>query len=297
VKRDCILLTAAFLLLANMTTPALALGEFDRHFEIGKDFFDRQQYKLAVPEFSAAIEAAKENAKLKAKALVERGTAYSELTKYDLALKDLGDAIALNPSSALAFNNRGVVYLRSDKPELAKSDFDRALSIEPGNRYALVNRAGSLLTMKGKVDVSPTLKWLEQEKWPADFSGNTANFSCHAVVLTLLTMQKSKEKAAFNSLLDTALTRLNRLYWPYPMLQHFKGKLSAEEVLEKAQESTYSLTQAEAFLGLESLFAGQKDEAAKRFDFVSNHGTINSVEYWLVKHFQSQLKEPAKKSK
>jgi hypothetical protein len=39
------------------------------------------------------------------------------------------------------------------------------------------------------------------------------------------------------------------------------------------------------FHGIAQLFYRQKSDSALRFEFVEKHGTINSVEYWLVKAF------------
>lgn len=265
-----------------------ATPEFRRHYELGEDFLQRDQYKLAIPEFDEAIKAEGGKGKDAAAALVQRGTAYSALASYDRALKDLSLALKLDPTNDLGYNNRGAVYLRTQKPEPALADFDKAMQINPKNKYAAVNRAGVFLLLPdpGK-RAAATLRWLETGGWQTDFAG-------HAAILSSLAYLASGDKKNFETLVALSLKKLDRLKWPYSVLKHFQGKADAEAVLEQAQDSTYNLTQAQCFLALEDYFKGRKDGIAARLDFVEKHGTINSVEYWLGKAFLPKLRSPGK---
>ncbi len=72
---------------------------------------------------------------------------------YNLALKDLNTALAIEPASSLLFGERGDLYRSmgynheaddATKKELyahAMSDFDRAVELDPGNADALGGRA------------------------------------------------------------------------------------------------------------------------------------------------------------
>ena len=265
-----------------------ATPEFRRHYELGEDFLERDQYKLAIPEFDEAIKAEGGKGKDAAAALVQRGTAYSALASYDRALKDLSQAVKMDPASDLGYNNRGAVYLRTQKPEAALADFDRAMQINPKNKYAAVNRAGVFLLMTdpGK-RAAATLRWLDAGGWQTDFAGRAA-------ILSSLAYLASGDRKNFDALVALSLKKLDRLKWPYSVLKHFQGKADAEAVLEQAQDSTYNLTQAQCFLALEDYFKGKKDGISARLDFVDKHGTINSVEYWLGKAFLTKLRSPGK---
>ncbi|MBX9941340.1 MAG: tetratricopeptide repeat protein [Candidatus Obscuribacterales bacterium] len=280
-----LLLCLTGLLSASPANQALALNpQFKRHYEIGEDYLQREDFKQAITEFDEAIKIDGGRSKECAKAFRGRGTAYSDLKQYNLALKDLDKAIALDATNDLAFNNRGAVYLRTLKPMEAIKDFNQALILNPGNKYAAVNRAGAyLLTNTPKAGARATAEWLLKGGWRSDFAG-------HAAVLTVLAERAAKDKDAEAKLLQESRSKLDRLKWPYSLIKHWQGKASEEEVLEEAQDSTYNLTQAQCFLGLASFYSGDKDDCLRRMEFVQKHGTVNSVEYWLAKGFIQKVK-------
>ncbi len=71
---------------------------------------------------------------------VNRGSLYSDLQKYELALSDYNKAININPNFALAYYNRGLLYSDQKKYDLALSDYDKAIEINPNYAEAYVNR-------------------------------------------------------------------------------------------------------------------------------------------------------------
>lgn len=257
-------------------TPALAYGDdWQRHYDVGKDFLDRQQYQLAIKEFDLSLKQ-----KITPKALVDRGTCRSEMGKYQEALADLDQAIKLSPDFGLAHVNRGVVYFRMGLADKAINDFDRALVINGKDQYAMVNRAGAYMMLppaKGVVMAQNTEKLLDATNWRIELAG-------HAAVLTALTYNAGKQPEKARALMQKALTKLNRLHWPYPMCKFILGKAKEEDVLEASADSTYDLTQAQAFLAIDSLTKGDKARAREKLTFVTKHGTVNSVEYWLAKY-------------
>lgn len=270
------LATASFLLAAN------ASAEFDRHYEVGKDFLTREQYKLAVDEFTQALKAAPSPA-----ALIDRGTAYSELKNYRAALADLDKALVVAPDSVMGYTVRGVVYLRTFKPEKAIADFDRALAIKPDDKYAVVNRAGAYLMLNDPASqAQQTVKWLDRTGWKSDFAG-------HATVLTCLAYKLSHNNKECETLSLTGLKKLDRLFWPYPVLKYFLGKETVEKVLTHSEDSTYDFAQAQAFLGLDAYSRKDFETAKIKFDFVSKHGVINSVEYWVAKYYLNKIDPPS----
>ncbi len=94
---------SAAVCIATLMPIAQASAEYDRHYAVGKDFLNREQYKLAVDEFTQALRAANS-----ATALVDRGTAYSELKKYDAAINDLNQAIKIDGKRAYELARAGI---------------------------------------------------------------------------------------------------------------------------------------------------------------------------------------------
>ena len=278
--------------LASASSPALAGPEYDRHYELGKDFLQRQEYKLAVQELSLAVGKPASPNQIAA-ALVDRGTAYSEQKNYTAALADLDRAITLDGKSHLAYNNRGAVFYRQGLADRAIADFDRALALDNEDKYAVINRAGAyLLTDRAAKLAINTENWIQSKKWKSDFSAQAA-------VLTILAYLSGGDSARAQALTQTALKSVDKLPWPYAMLSYFAKKANAEAAVESAQDSTYDLMQAQCYLGLDYYFRGKQftDLAREKLTFVTKHGTANSVEYWLGKYYLAKMSPaPAVKS-
>ena len=272
---------AASVCIASMMTTmpmAQASAEYDRHYAVGKDFLNREQYKLAIDEFTQALKASNS-----AIALIDRGTAYSELRKYDAAINDLNQAIKIDSKSPLAHTVRGVVYFRSFKPQQAIADFDRALALNSDDKFAVVNRAGAYLMLDNPgASAKNTNDWLERTQWKSDFAG-------HAACLTVLAFKFSRQHSQAKALSELSLKKLNHLFWPYSVFKFFVGKESQEKLLERAENSTYDLAQCQAFLGLEAYSKGDLAVARDKLTFVSKHGVVNSVEYWLAKFYLNKI--------
>ncbi len=271
---------------AGFCRPVLANAQYQTHYDLGKDFLQRQEYKLAIKELDIAVVQPVTPVEL-AVALVDRGTAYSELKDYKSALRDFDRAIALDGKSHLAYNNRGVVYLRQGLADNAIKNFDAALAIDEEDKYAAVNRAGAYLMTNRAASLAPaTEKWL-QKRWHSDFAAQAA-------VLTVLAYLAGGDKSDADRLTKQSLKALDKLHWPYQMLAHLSGKYGNEKVVESAEDSTYELTQAQCYIGLEAFIKGKAsyDLARDKFDFVVKHGTTNSVEYWIGKYFMAKL-DPA----
>jgi len=195
----CLTLCLALNMIAFLPE-AKASAEFDRHYEVGKDFLRREQYKLAVAELSQALKLTES-----VPALIDRGTAYSELKNYQAALNDLTRAIKLDAKNGLALTVRGVVYFRSYRPELAIKDFDSALAIDGTDKYAVINRAGAYLMLDHpNQPADKTIKWLERSHWNSDFA-------CHATVLTCLAYRLGHDLKAAEALNAQGLKKLDRL--------------------------------------------------------------------------------------
>ena len=268
---------------SGLFSPILASAEFQRHYDLGKDFLERQEYKLAIQELSLAA-AKQATPKELAAALVDRGTAYSELANYKAAIADLDRAITLDGTAHLAYNNCGVVYFRQGLADQAINNFDKAVALDGEDKFAVVNRAGAYLMTDKAASLAPkTEAWLKK-RWHSDFAAQAA-------VLTVLAYLAGGDKAHAQSLTTEALKSLDKLHWPYPMLSYLAGQCPAEKVVEESQDSSYDLTQAHCYLGVDAYIKGKShlDVAKNKLDFVINHGTTNSVEYWVAKFIMAKM--------
>ncbi len=75
----------------------------------------------------------------RARIRLELAVAYFEQGKTTIALDELKQALAVDPSFAEAYTLRGLVYMRLNDAALAESSFRRALVLKPGDANTLHN--------------------------------------------------------------------------------------------------------------------------------------------------------------
>ena len=72
-----------------------------------------------------------------------RGATYINLSRHDEALRDLSQAIELDPNDALAYSNRGLTHHGLQQYEAALADYNRAIRLAPGYAPAYYNRGNT----------------------------------------------------------------------------------------------------------------------------------------------------------
>jgi tetratricopeptide (TPR) repeat protein len=65
-----------------------------------------------------------------------RGTIYTSLDQYDLAIAACNKAIDLDPELAIAYNNRGKAYYYKGQYDLAIKDYNKAIELDPELKVA-----------------------------------------------------------------------------------------------------------------------------------------------------------------
>ena len=83
-----------------------------------------------------------------AHALYNRGIAMMELKRFDEALANYGQALALRPNYADALYSRGIALMGLRRPEEALADLDQALALRPDYADALHSRGIALMELR-----------------------------------------------------------------------------------------------------------------------------------------------------
>jgi tetratricopeptide (TPR) repeat protein len=65
-----------------------------------------------------------------------RGEAYENIGKRDLALEAYSKAVELNPKYARAWKNRGDIYAAQGNKERAAVEYRKALALDPSYKFA-----------------------------------------------------------------------------------------------------------------------------------------------------------------
>ena len=94
-----------------------------------KTYFQSKVWQDNVTLWTYVIQHSRKDAKVDGVAYENRGIAYNEQGKYDLAIADLNNALSLNSDYALVYNGRGSAYYNQGKYDLAMADYNKALEI------------------------------------------------------------------------------------------------------------------------------------------------------------------------
>lgn len=111
-----------------------------------QDWQDCEQQKdhpLAIEVCTRILSETGLSAAQRSTALVNRGNAYDDTEKPELAIVDYTAAIALNANNNDAYFNRGITYRRKKEFDRAIADFDTALRLNPNDADALYYRGRS----------------------------------------------------------------------------------------------------------------------------------------------------------
>lgn len=144
------------------------------------------------------------------------GQCHRALENYGMAIKCMGNAIALRPEEDNYYVNRGLVYLMMGRKDSAEIDFQKALSLNPGNDLARINLS---IAREEKKELSITSLNAFIERHP-NLSYGYANrayyyFQRSNYEKALMDYQKALqlEPGNYEYLLDRGLTyeKLNRL--------------------------------------------------------------------------------------
>jgi tetratricopeptide (TPR) repeat protein len=104
-------------------------------------FKQLKEYENAISDFDMAINHADD-----AELLIERGSTYGEMGKYQLALDDFEKAKRIHHQNSLLYHLSGYYYCKIKMDEKAVENFKRSLELKPNDPSTLSNFAHCMLT-------------------------------------------------------------------------------------------------------------------------------------------------------
>jgi tetratricopeptide (TPR) repeat protein len=178
---------------------------------------------------------------------VNRGVAYALKGDFDHALSDYYEAIRIDPNYARAFGSRGHVFRHIGNYTRAISDYSEALRLDPSDTGVYADRGfAHFLT--------------------ADYPQATADLA-QALARTpepypLLWRYLARARAGADGAaeLATAAGQLKTKTWPYPVVEFYLGKRSAED-MAAAATGAEERCEAEFYLGEWRLVRGDRAKA------------------------------------
>ena len=103
------------------------------HLSRGQARYHLADYEGAIKDFTASMDADVMNARLTGIALGSRASAYRQLGRYDEAIADFDQAIALQAGGAALYYHRGLTHATNGDSAKAATDFERAYEMAPDN--------------------------------------------------------------------------------------------------------------------------------------------------------------------
>ncbi len=114
------------------------------YYQQGLSEYKNKDYNKAITDYSEAIRLNPSYTL----AYNNRGKAYSALKQYDKAISDCNDAIRIDPNHAKAYNTRGIAYSDLKQYHKAISDYNDAIRIDPNFALAYNNRGVAYNALK-----------------------------------------------------------------------------------------------------------------------------------------------------
>jgi lipoprotein NlpI len=238
----------------------------------GLAHLQKQDWDAAEQDFNEAVERGADDAVIH----FGRGTAYSGKGDDDAALREFDSAIASDHDPddvrTTALASRGNVYLTLGQYQRGLQDFDEALHRVPGDTE-MNSARGDAYFYLGQFD-----------KAEADFiiaGDHDPKMAYYPLWLYLAQAHQGKDAKAE---LDRRAGTLNLESWPGPVIDFYRGRIGADDVLAAARNGDTKTQrdqkcEADFYLGEHASLAGGKDEAKRLLQGALDSCDRHFIEY------------------
>lgn len=224
-----------------------------------------------------AIEAFDKAIRLKptyAEAYAARGNMRNHLVQNERAIQDLDEAIRLNPQYTEAYYSRANAYMDIGQLEKALKDYDATVSLNASHAEALYNRALVHVLLAHGEAAADARSYLDMKGWQEERA-------MYIVLIGYLGYRYGRNEEEARKLLEEAKTKCDPAVWPYPIVRHLLGELSAQALLNLATDDDKK-TEAQAYVGINLSLSGKPEEALVHLSWVKDNGNKGFIEYALA---------------
>ena len=159
----------------------------------------------------------------------------------------------------------------------AIADYDKVLEFLPDNQYMVLGRMWSKLFYADYPGAhQDALKFLEMNKQ----GGGEGPF---AAVVAYISLRKQGKSDVAKSFLAESLKAQKPEGYDVDLLNYLNGTLSDKELIERAKNDQYLLTDAHSFIGVKSLLDGDRKAAAIHFEWDKKNGSHDRISHQLAR--------------
>ena len=224
----------------------------------GAEAIQKGQWDEAIAVLSQAIAAGGLSSADLATAHTNRGYAYFGKSQADKAIADYTAAIRLAPNDADAHSLRGWAHFTEGKMKQAIADSTAAIRVDPNSAFTFRNRGRAQL-------------YAGQVRPAADDFAAAVKFA-PSDVLSVIWLHVARVRAgqADQPEFTANLAKIDRRTWPGPIADVQSGAITQEKLDDIAKSAgdkpqIERACDAQVYLGLLQLAAGDKEEARKLF--------------------------------
>jgi len=202
------------------------------------------------------------------------GLMLMRLGRFGQAIEPFTEALRLDPDYRNARYHLSHAYTQLGRYGEAIDSWTKFLELVPGGKEALHNRAWNYMYAggQGAAAAADAQSFLQAAGW-RDPS------SAFMVLVTHLGSRQSGAEA--RRILDQGAARLNTAVWPYPVVAHMRGELTADRLMAIAATNDHK-TEAHTYVGMDLLLKGRVQDAREHFVWVRDYGNKRFIEYLLA---------------
>lgn len=270
-----------------------ALAEFERVVRLAPDsplgWYNRGMVRRDLGDCRGAVDDYSRALKITPGffgALYHRGNCRQVLGEFEAAIADYTRAIEIPGRVAgrfLAFFGRGDARRRSGSLEAALADYTRVAEMRT-DTTALRSRAWvNLYLGRWRAAYDDAARFVRggEGKEPG---------AAYAALVGYLALRRLGVRAQADTFLADAARQVESMAWPAPLLRFFGGAIGADEVLAAAGTESERL-EAETYLGMSRLLAGERAQGVKLLTGVLERGDPRYWEYDLAYYELKRLGE------
>ena len=212
------------------------------------------------------------------------GLLFIKRGRFSEAIAPFEEALRLDPRYRNARYFLADAYTKTGNYDKAIDSWTKFLELVPNGPDALTNRSWTYLYEggHGREAATDARKFLDVHGWKQATSPYLA-------IMANLGYREAGMNEEAQAILEEATDKLKTGGWPSGILRYLKEEISSEELLQLAADND-KRTEAHAYIGMDLLLRGKKEEAQTQFEWVAQYGNKRFFEYPLALEELKRLK-------